>query len=154
MTKLRRVSAQSRRFAVVLALGMVLAALGPIPNRASAEVIDVPLGIEGCLDSTAVAVGMHNNVVEPAGGVSLVAPGPVVAALVEWTGKFETAVPPAADTTLGIEVTGPSGTNGDAALDPDFTASDSAVPDPAGFPQIYTYATFITDLFGDGSAGT
>ncbi|HSF87377.1 MAG TPA: hypothetical protein VLG28_17195, partial [Acidimicrobiia bacterium] len=152
--KSHRKGAPSRAFGILLVLGMILAILEPLPSPASAEVIDIPVSIEGCLATTAVGVGMHNNIVEPAGGVSLAVSGPVAAAVVEWTGKFNVAAPAPPDTTLGIDITGPSGTNGDSALAPDFVASDSAIADPAGFPQVFTYATVITDLFGDGAAGT
>ncbi len=148
---MRRVSAQSRPFGILLAVALVLAILVPAP--ASAEVIDIPVSVEGCLATTGVGVGMHNNIVDP-GVVSLDLPGSVEAAIVEWTGKFEVATPAAADQTLGVEITGPGGTNGNAAVVPEFTASDSAVADPAGFPQVVTYASVITDLFGDGAAGS
>ena len=151
--KLCRIGMTSR-LGVSLVVALVLVALGPIPNVASAEVIEIPTELTGCFDTTAVGVGMHNNVLTPADSLVLNVPGPVEMAVVEWTGKFNVAAPAAGDRTLGVEIAGPSGTNGDADLEPQFTASDSAVSDPAGFPRVFTYAATITDLFGDGAAGT
>ena len=132
---------------VVAALVFSLLALGP--GVAEAGVIDVPPPGEGCLDSTAGAVGLHEGVADPAGGFSIDVPGPVVMALVEWGGIFEDDP---ATPELGIEITGPSGTNSDASLAPGFSAADPTIL-PRD-PSTYGYATDITGLFGDGSAGS
>jgi hypothetical protein len=113
---------------------------------AQAEVIDVIPPMQGCLDSDAAGVGFRED--DSAKTLVLDSEGPVLLVIVEWMGIWED---PPADPELDIEVTGPSGTNTGTT-----TATSSAVDpaQPALGIDVYGYYDNITDLFGDGSAGT
>ncbi len=137
-----------RLFAAILAV--VLAASGMaglvVAPPARADIIDLPAPANGCLDSVADAVGLYEGVVTPAGGMSLDVPGPVVQVIVEWVGEF--ADEPA-DPTLGLSVDGPSGVTAGTA-----PGIQSGTDGAGGDIEVYAYYDDITDLFGDGSAGT
>ena len=131
----------------LLLVTLTLTVLQPAPVEAF-QAGEIPPLPDGCLDYDSGAVGMYEDVVDPAGGFTLDIDGPVVLVIIEWSGIWRTDP---TDPTIGVEVTGPGGT-----LSESFPGTQSAKdPTRLGANLYFAHGYFaeITDLFGDGEPG-
>ncbi|WP_163540918.1 hypothetical protein [Occultella kanbiaonis] len=136
------------RFArvVLLVAAAALALLLMRPTYANADVTDLTPPPDGCLAYDVGAVAMEET--SDVQTMTLDVAGPVVQVIIEWSGIW---MPAPTDPTIGVEVSGPGGTDSGA-----FAGTEST--DPTGLPTtpesiVYGYVADITDLFGAGAAG-
>ncbi len=132
---------------VFLVVATILALILIRPTPAQAAISDVTPPADGCVASEFGAVSMAESTGPQF--LTLAFDGPVIRAVIEWTGIWQ---PAPLDPTIGVEVTGPGGTASGT-----FAGSEST--DATGLPvtpaaTAYGYAADITGLFTGNAAGT